>query len=136
MVLAIPPAARPGGSHDRHVTVLARISIPLPFTPVPVRSARLGALSVGMTSARVEALRPSLRAHAILENVPCPGLHRHERWLGLRLLHILGYSVAAIAGLAAQRGADCRILSPLPTAVSLFSAVYILGLRLRSPSRT
>jgi len=41
--------------------VLARISIPLPFTPVPVSLGTLGALSVGTTlGARVDVMRKSV----------------------------------------------------------------------------
>ena len=43
--------------------------------------------------------------------------------------YILGYLlVAAIAGLAAQRGADRRIVTMAPTAVVSLFSVYILGL--------
>ena len=50
-------------------------------------------------------------------------------WAFASFGYILGYLlVAAIAGLAAQRGADRRILTMAPTAVVSLFSVYILGL--------
>ena len=107
--------------------VLARISVPLPFTPVPVGT--LGALSVGATLGARRGL-VSVAAYALLGIAGAPVFTgTNVGWAFASFGYILGYFlVAVIAGLAAQRGADRRVLTMAPTAlVSLFS-VYILGL--------
>ena len=107
--------------------VLARISVPLPFTPVPVSLGTLGALSVGAT---LGARRGLVSVAALLGIAGAPVFTgTNVGWAFASFGYILGYFlVAVIAGLAAQRGADRRVLTMAPTAlVSLFS-VYILGL--------
>ena len=109
--------------------VLARISIPLPFTPVPVSLGTLGALSVGATLGERRGL-VSVAAYALLGIAGAPVFTgTNVGWAFASFGYILGYFlVAAIAGLAAQRGADRRVLTMAPTAlVSIFS-VYVLGL--------
>ena len=109
--------------------VLARISIPLPFTPVPVSLGTLGALSVG-TALGVRRGLLSVAAYALLGIAGAPVFTgTNVGWAFASFGYILGYLlVAAIAGAAAQRGADRRIITMAPTAlVSLFS-VYIAGL--------
>ena len=109
--------------------VLARISIPLPFTPVPVSLGTLGALSVG-TALGVRRGLLSVAAYALLGIAGAPVFPGTcVGWAVASFGYILGYLlVAAIAGAAAQRGADRRIITMAPTAlVSLFS-VYVAGL--------
>ncbi|MGP1497979.1 MAG: biotin transporter BioY [Schaalia odontolytica] len=109
--------------------VLARISIPLPFTPVPVSLGTLGALSVG-TALGVRRGLFSVAAYALLGIAGAPVFTgTNVGWAFASFGYILGYLlVAAIAGAAAQRGADRRIITMAPTAlVSLFS-VYVAGL--------
>ena len=105
--------------------VLARISIPLPFTPVPVSLGTLGALSVGTTLGARRGLA-SVATYAILGVAGAPVFTgTNVGWA----FAILGYLlVAAIAGLAAQRGADRRIVTMAPTAVVSLFSVYIAGL--------
>ena len=109
--------------------VLARISIPLPFTPVPVSLGTLGALSVGTTLGARRGLA-SVATYAILGVAGVPVFTgTNVVWAFASFGYILGYLlVAAIAGLAAQRGADRRILTMAPTAVVSLFSVYILGL--------
>lgn len=109
--------------------VLARISIPLPFTPVPVSLGTLGALSVGAALGVRRGLF-SVAAYALLGIAGAPVFTgTNVGWAFASFGYILGYLlVAAIAGAAAQRGADRRIITMAPTAlVSLFS-VYVAGL--------
>ena len=109
--------------------VLARISIPLPFTPVPVSLGTLGALSVGTALGARRGL-VSVAAYALLGIVGVPVFTgTNVGWAFASFGYILGYLlVAAIAGLAAQRGADRRIVTMAPTAVVSLFSVYILGL--------
>ena len=90
--------------------VLARISIPLPFTPVPVSLGTLGALSVGTTLGARRGLA-SVATYAILGVAGAPVFTgTNVGWAFASFGYILGYLlVAAIAGLAAQRGADRRV---------------------------
>ncbi len=87
--------------------VLARISVPLPFTPVPVSLGTLGALSVGTTLGVRRGL-VSVGAYALLGIAGAPVFTgSNVGWAFASFGYILGYFlVAAIAGLAAQRGAD------------------------------
>ena len=109
--------------------VLARISIPLPFTPVPVSLGTLGALSVGTTLGARRGLA-SVATYVILGIAGAPVFTgTNVGWAFPSFGYILGYLlVAAIAGLAAQRGADRRIATMAPTAVVSLFSVYILGL--------
>ena len=109
--------------------VLARISIPLPFTPVPVSLGTLGALSVGTALGARRGL-VSVASYALLGIAGVPVFTgTNVGWAFASFGYILGYLlVAAIAGLAAQRGADRRIVTMAPTAVVSLFSVYILGL--------
>ena len=109
--------------------VLARISIPLPFTPVPVSLGTLGALSVGTTLGARRGL-VSVAAYALLGIAGVPVFTgTNVGWAFASFGYILGYLlVAAIAGLAAQRGADRRVLTMAPTALASIFSVYVLGL--------
>ena len=103
--------------------VLARISIPLPFTPVPVSLGTLGTLGArrGLVS---------VASYALLGIAGVPVFTgTNVGWAFASFGYILGYLlVAAIAGVAAQRGADRRIVTMAPTAVVSLFSVYILGL--------
>ena len=109
--------------------VLARISVPLPFTPVPVSLGTLGALSVGTTLGARRGL-VSVAAYALLGIAGAPVFTgSNVGWAFASFGYILGYFlVAAIAGLAAQRGADRRVLTMAPVALASLFSVYILGL--------
>lgn len=109
--------------------VLARISIPLPFTPVPVSLGTLGALSVGTALGARRGL-VSVAAYALLGIAGAPVFTgTNISWAFASFGYILGYFlVAAIAGLAAQRGADRRVLTMAPTALASIFSVYVLGL--------
>lgn len=109
--------------------VLARISIPLPFTPVPVSLGTLGALSVGTALGARRGL-VSVAAYALLGIAGAPVFTgTNVGWAFASFGYILGYFlVAAIAGLAAQRGADRRVLTMAPTALASIFSVYVLGL--------
>ena len=132
-------ADRLGGTIAREITliaagtlaliVLARISIPLPFTPVPVSLGTLGALSVGTALGARRGL-VSVAAYALLGIAGAPVFTgTNVGWAFASFGYILGYFlVAAIAGLAAQRGADRRVLTMAPTALASIFSVYILGL--------
>ena len=109
--------------------VLARISIPLPFTPVPVSLGTLGALSVGTALGARRGL-VTVAAYALLGIAGAPVFTgTNVGWAFASFGYILGYFlVAAIAGLAAQRGADRRVLTMAPTALASIFSVYVLGL--------
>ena len=124
-------ADRLGGTIAREIAliVLARISIPLPFTPVPVSLGTLGALSVGTALGARRGL-VSVAAYALLGIAGAPVFTgTNIGWAFASFGYILGYFlVAAIAGLAAQRGADRRVLTMAPTALASIFSVYVLGL--------
>jgi len=109
--------------------VLARVSIPLPFTPVPVSLGTLGALSVGAALGARRGL-VSVAAYALLGIAGVPVFTgTNVGWAFASFGYVLGYFlVAAIAGLAAQRGADRRILTMAPVAVASLFSVYVAGL--------
>ena len=109
--------------------VLARVSIPLPFTPVPVSLGTLGALTVGATLGARRGL-VSVAAYALLGIAGAPVFTgTNVGWAFASIGYIRGYVLgAAIAGLAAQRGADRRVLTMAPTALASIFSVYVLGL--------
>ena len=97
----------------------------LTASPVAARENRVLADRLGARRGLV-----SVAAYALLGIAGAPVFTgTNVGWAFASFGYILGYFlVAAIAGLAAQRGADRRVLTMAPTAlVSLFS-VYILGL--------
>ena len=132
-------ADRLGGTIAREIALIAagtlalivldRISIPLPFTPVPVSLGTLGALSVGTALGARRGL-VSVAAYALLGIAGAPVFTgTNIGWAFASFGYILGYFlVAAIAGLAAQRGADRRVLTMAPTALASIFSVYVLGL--------
>ena len=111
------------------IAMLARISVPLPFTPVPVSLGALGALSVGTTLGARRGL-VSVAAYALLGIAGAPVFTgSNVGWAFASFGYILGYFlVAAIAGLAAQRGADRRVLTMAPVALASLFSVYVAGL--------
>ena len=110
-------ADRLGGSLVREIALvvggtlamiaLARISVPLPFTPIPVSLGTLGALSVGTVLGARRGLI-SVLGYAALGVAGAPVFTgSNVGWAFASFGYILGYFlVAAIAGLAAERGAD------------------------------
>lgn len=111
------------------LTLMARLSVPLPFTPIPVSLGTLGALSVGaLGGARRSLLSVVLYTALGVAGAPVFA-EDHVGWAFASFGYILGYFlVAAIAGLAAQRGADRRVLTMAPTALASIFSVYVLGL--------
>lgn len=132
-------ADRLGGSRVREIALvvggtlamiaLARISVPLPFTPIPVSLGTLGALSVGTVLGSRRGLL-SVLGYAALGVAGAPVFTgSNVGWAFASFGYILGYFlVAAIAGLAAERGADRRIITMAPTALVSLASVYIAGL--------
>lgn len=109
--------------------LLARISVPLPFTPIPVSLGTLGALSVGTVLGSRRGL-VSVLAYAVLGVAGAPVFTgTNVGWAFASFGYILGYFlVAAIAGLAAERGADRRVVTMAPTALVSLASVYVAGL--------
>lgn len=109
--------------------LLARVSVPLPFTPIPVSLGTLGALSVGTVLGARRGL-VSVLAYALLGVAGAPVFTgTNVGWAFASFGYILGYFfVALIAGLAAQRGADRRVITMAPAAVLSLASVYVAGL--------
>lgn len=109
--------------------LLARVSVPLPFTPVPVSLGTLGALSVGTALGARRGL-VSVLAYVVLGVAGAPVFTgTNVGWAFASFGYVLGYFlVALIAGLAAQRGADRRVVTMVPTALASLASVYVAGL--------
>lgn len=111
------------------LTLMARLSVPLPFTPVPVSLGTLGALSVGaLGGARRSLLSVVLYTALGVAGAPVFA-EDHVGWAFASFGYVLGYVlVAMIAGAAAERGWDRKPHTMLAASlVSLFS-VYATGL--------
>lgn len=109
--------------------LLARVSVPLPFTPVPVSLGTLGALAVGTVLGARRGL-VSVLAYVVLGVAGAPVFTgTNVGWAFASFGYVLGYFlVALIAGLAAQRGADRRVVTMVPTALASLASVYVAGL--------
>ena len=111
------------------LTLMARLSVPLPFTPVPVSLGTLGALSVGAHGGARRSLL-SVVLYTALGVAGAPVFAGdHVGWAFASFGYVLGYAlVAMIAGAAAERGWDRKPHTMLAASlVSLFS-VYATGL--------
>ena len=89
------------------LTLMARLSVPLPFTPVPVSLGTLGALSVGaLGGARRSLLSVVLYTALGVAGAPVFA-EDHVGWAFASFGYVLGYAlVAMIAGAAAEAGKD------------------------------
>ena len=111
--------------------VLARISIPLPFTPVPVPLGTLAALGVGGVLGGRRALG-SVALYAAAAAAGAPVLAGWSSGVTSSFGYVLGYALAAVvAGYALSRTADGArrpLLVRLALMLLASAVVYIPGL--------
>ena len=111
--------------------VLARISIPLPFTPVPVTLGTLAALGVGGVLGGRRALG-SVALYAAAAAAGAPVLAGWSSGVTSSFGYVLGYALAAVvAGYALSRTADGArrpLLVRLALMLLASAVVYIPGL--------
>ena len=110
------------------VGLLAQISIPLSFTPVPVTGQTLGVLLVGPALGGRRALASlMLYVAAGLAGVPWFA-HGESGYPSATFGYLLGFVLASyVLGVAAQRGVDRSILRSIPTMLLAEVAVFALG---------
>jgi biotin transport system substrate-specific component len=113
------------------VGLLAQISIPLSFTPVPVTGQTLAVLLVGASFGPVRsALSMSLYLVAGLAGVPWFTQHSGGWHVvhGATFGYLLGFIVAgAVGGWLATRRADRKVMSAVASMVLSSAIIYILG---------
>lgn len=113
------------------LTLIGQVSLPLPFTPVPVTLGTLAALGVGGLLGARRALG-SVALYAAAGAAGAPVLAGWSSGATASFGYVLGYALAAvIAGHALARTAD-GARRPLPVRVGLMllasAAVYVPGL--------
>ena len=110
------------------VGLLAQISIPLSFTPVPVTGQTLGVLLVGPALGGRRALASLvLYVAAGLAGVPWFA-HGASGYPSATFGYLLGFVLASyVLGLAAQRGVDRSILRSIPAMLLAEVVVFALG---------
>ncbi|WP_022868665.1 biotin transporter BioY [Schaalia vaccimaxillae] len=111
------------------LTLFAQIVVPLPFTPVPVSLATLGALVVGTTLGMRRGALAAL-GYLLLGVVGAPVFSGdNQGWAFASFGYIVGYiAVAAVSGRLAERGADRNIVTMLGSALVASASVYVFGL--------
>jgi biotin transport system substrate-specific component len=110
------------------VGLLAQISIPLSFTPVPVTGQTLGVLVVGTALGWRRGLAAMvLYAAAGLVGVPWFAGHA-SGYVGASFGYILGFILCAlVCGALAQRGADRSLIRSVPAMVIGEVIMYGVG---------
>jgi biotin transport system substrate-specific component len=110
------------------VGLLAQLSIPLGFTPVPITGQTLGVLLAGSALGwRRASAALTLYLVAGLAGVPWFAGHQAGN-PGVDLGYLIGFVVAAAAcGWLAERGADRRVLRALPAMVAGEVCIYAIG---------
>ena len=110
------------------VGLLAQISIPLSFTPVPVTGQTLGVLLVGPALGGRRALTSlALYVVAGLAGVPWFA-HGASGYPTATFGYLLGFVIASyVLGVAAERGADRSILRSVPAMLLAEVLVFALG---------
>ncbi len=114
------------------VGLLAQISIPLSFTPVPVTGQTLGVLLVGATFGRVRAAL-SMSVYLLVGLAGVPWFTEHSG--GWHVIHgatfgyLLGFIVAgAVGGWMAERdNADRKVFSSVASMLLSSVIIYTLG---------
>lgn len=110
------------------VGLLAQISIPLSFTPVPVTGQTLGVLLVGPALGGRRALASlALYMVAGLAGVPWFA-HGASGYPTATFGYLLGFIIAAyVLGVAAERGVDRSVLRSVPAMLLAEALVFALG---------
>ena len=113
------------------VGLLAQVSIPLPFTPVPITGQTLGVLLAGTALGwRRAGLSLVLYTLAGLAGVPWFAGHTSGYAnVSYTFGYILGFVAAAVlCGYLAERGADRNVVKSLPAMLAGEVAIYAFGL--------
>ena len=110
------------------VGVLAQISIPLSFTPVPITGQTLGVLLSGCALGwRRAGLSLSLYLLAGLAGLPW-FIHHSSGWQGASSGYLFGFILAALAcGAIAERKADRAVLTTLLAMFTGEFLIYLVG---------
>lgn len=111
------------------ITVVGRIAIPLPFTPVPISLATLGVVLTGAALGPVRALASS-GLYLVLGLLGAPMFAGGAAgWAFSSFGYIIGYVLAAtVVGWLAQRGWDRSVWRMAVATVLGFVLVYVAGL--------
>jgi biotin transport system substrate-specific component len=113
------------------VGLLAQVSIPLPFTPVPVTGQTLGVLLAGTALGwRRAGLSLVLYTLAGLAGVPWFAGHTSGyQHVSMTFGYIIGFVAASVlCGYLAEREADRNLLRSLPAMLAGEVAIYAFGL--------
>lgn len=119
------------------VGLTAQVSIPLPYTPVPLSLQTLSVLLVGASLGSVRGLA-SMALYLLVgvAGVPWFAAH-HSGWHFATIGYVVGFLLAAyLVGLLAERGADRRVLRTAGLMVLGNLAIYacgVAGLLLMTP---
>jgi biotin transport system substrate-specific component len=110
------------------VGVLAQISIPLSFTPVPITGQTLGVLLAGTALGwRRAAAAMALYAVAGVAGVPWFAGHA-SGYVGASFGYIVGFFLAAaLCGYLAGRGGDRSVLRSVPVMLAGEVVIYAVG---------
>ncbi len=110
------------------VGLLAQVSLPLSWTPVPITGQTLGVILAGSAlGARRAGAALALYAAAGLAGVPWFAGHS-SGWPGGLAGYVVGFCVAAVVcGWLAERRADRRIASALPAMLLGDAIIFAVG---------
>jgi biotin transport system substrate-specific component len=110
------------------VGLLAQISLPLSFTPVPITGQTLGVLLAGTALGwRRAAAAMALYAVAGVAGVPWFAGHEHG-YVGASFGYIVGFFLAAtLCGYLAERRADRSVLRSVPAMLAAEVVIYAVG---------
>ena len=111
------------------VGLLAQISIPLSFTPVPITGQTLGVLLAG-TALGWRRAGAALVLYAVAGLAGVPWFAGHTSgYASASFGYVLGFVAAALlCGYLAERGADRSVLRSVPAMIAAEVVIYALGL--------
>jgi biotin transport system substrate-specific component len=109
------------------VGVLAQVSIPLGFTPVPITGQTLGVLLAGAALGWRRASL-SMALYLVAGMAGLPWYAGHSSGMPVTLGYIVGFVLAgAVLGSLAQRGTDRTVIRAVLTMILGELAIYVIG---------
>ena len=110
------------------VGALAQVTIPLPFTPVPITGQTLGVLLAGAALGWRRAAA-SLALYLVAGFAGLPWFQGHSGgWQGASTGYLFGFLLAAVvSGALAERGGDRTLLRSVGTMLAGEACIYAVG---------
>lgn len=110
------------------IAVFSQLVVPLPFTPVPLSLSTFAVLLTGLALGPVRGLA-STGLYLVLGTAGAPVFaDQSSGWAFASYGYVIGYlAAAAVAGIAARRGADRTVVGTALASVLATVSIYLFG---------